>query len=67
MARGRDESGRLRETRGFVGHMIIKINHPKIRRVAERTLALASYLGVGRGIGLGEIEISRQISSRHHT
>jgi len=56
---GRDSSGRLRKTRGFKGYMIMKINHPRIRGVAERTLALANHLGIGRsrGIGLGEVEI----------
>jgi hypothetical protein len=61
MAVGRDEHGKLRETRGFIGYIIIKINHPKIRRIAEKTLALANHLGIGRGrgIGLGEIEITK--------
>ena len=56
---GRDSSGRLRKTRGFRGYLVMKINHPRIRSVAEKTLALARYLGIGRsrGIGLGEVEI----------
>jgi hypothetical protein len=59
IAVGRDEHGRLRETRGFIGYIIIKINHPRIKRIAEKTFALANHLGIGRGrgIGLGEIEI----------
>jgi len=56
---GRDSEGRLRKTRGFRGYLVMKINHPRIRSVAEKTLALARYLGIGRsrGIGLGEVEI----------
>ncbi len=58
---GRDEKDKIRKTKGFRGHVIMKINHPRIRRVAEKTLALAKHLGVGRsrGLGLGEIDIRK--------
>lgn len=60
VAIGRDKNNRIRETRGFVGKIVFRIHHKKIREIAEKTLALTRYLGIGRsrGIGLGEIEIS---------
>ncbi len=56
---GRDKEGNLRKSRGFKGFITLKINHPRIRAIAEKTLALTKYLGIGRsrGIGLGETDI----------
>ena len=60
---GDDKSGRLRKARGFIGYIVMNINHKITRRAMERALALAEHLGIGRGrgIGLGEIEIGPRI------
>ena len=59
VAIGRDKNNRLREPRGFMGQIVFKIHHKKVRKIAEKTLSLARYLGIGRsrGIGLGEIDV----------
>ncbi|MEM1610224.1 MAG: CRISPR system precrRNA processing endoribonuclease RAMP protein Cas6 [Sulfolobales archaeon] len=56
---GRDSSGRIRRARGFTGYVEMNIHHTATRKAMERSLALANYLGVGRGrgIGLGEINV----------
>lgn len=56
---GRDSSGRIRKARGFTGYVEMNIHHKATRKAMERSLALANYLGIGRGrgIGLGEISV----------
>lgn len=50
---GKDESGKLRKVRGFVGWVIYELNYPKLKPIYSKLLALANYLGLGRSRSIG--------------
>ena len=56
---GKDDKGRERVTRGFVGWMEFDIVYKKLKRAVAKYLLLSSFLGIGksRGIGFGEVEV----------
>ena len=56
---GRDENGRPKKPRGVTGYVIYRILNPRIAPLLDKTLALASRLGLGRSrsIGFGEIQV----------
>ncbi|WP_225905792.1 CRISPR system precrRNA processing endoribonuclease RAMP protein Cas6 [Stygiolobus caldivivus] len=57
---GRDDKGRVRATRGFVGWVEFDISDKRLKRAVSKYLLVASLLGVGksRGIGLGEVVLT---------
>lgn len=65
---GRDDNKKLRKPRGPVGYIIYKTLNPRLAPILDKTLALASRLGLGksRSIGFGEITINTtQLTSNH--
>ncbi len=55
---GRDPKGRLRTPRAVVGWVVYRVVSRKLASILDKTLALASRIGVGRSraIGYGELE-----------
>lgn len=58
---GKDDSGVIREARGFIGWVLYKINRApeKLTLTYAKLLALAGKLGIGRsrGVGLGDVHL----------
>jgi len=66
---GRDDKGRLRRTRGWRGWILYRVKGRRLARLLDKTLALASRIGLGksRGIGLGDIRAEwRQVKEDKH-
>ncbi len=55
---GRDSRGRLRTARGFRGWILYRVASKKLAKILDKTIALATRLGIGRSraLGLGELQ-----------
>ena len=55
---GRDGNGKLRLARGWTGWIVYRVYGKRLAKLLDKTLALATRLGLGksRGIGLGDIQ-----------
>lgn len=57
---GKDASGNLRKSRGFMGWVIYRSCAPrKLQFIVGKLLALANIMGLGRsrGVGLGHVTV----------
>ncbi|MCX8185029.1 MAG: CRISPR system precrRNA processing endoribonuclease RAMP protein Cas6 [Sulfolobales archaeon] len=62
---GKDDRGRLRKSRGFVGWVIYESKaNKKLHSIVSKLLALASLVGVGRSRGIGFGHVSIEIPSK---
>ena len=61
---GRDEKGNLRLVRGVIGYVAYTLTTPKLEKIANKLLALATRIGLGksRSIGFGEVEVKEFIT-----
>ncbi len=61
-------NGDFRKIRGVIGWIHYKVLHSKPMTVLSKLLALAEYMGLGksRGIGMGEIRVSRATDKSPH-